>query len=210
MPNVVEKTGKSLEEALKAALDEIGVEKDKVEYEVVEEKEKKGLFGLFGTKQVTVRVSVRAVAPADAAKEFLAGIFEKMAMEVLIEKFAGEDDTVNLEIYGSDMGLLIGKHGQTLEALQYLANLVANKGRETWVKILLDIENYRKRREETLSKLALRLADKVKRGGERVALEPMNSHERKIIHMALQDDRRITTYSEGEGHYRHVVIIPKK
>ncbi|MDR2006347.1 MAG: protein jag [Acidaminococcales bacterium] len=210
MPNIVEKTGKSLEEALKAALDEIGVERDKVEYEIVEEKEKKGLFGLFGAKQVTVRVSVRAVAPAETAKEFLSGVFGKMAIEVLIEKFAGENDMVNFEIYGPDMGILIGKHGQTLDALQYLVNLVANKGHDNWVKIQLDIENYRKRREETLSRLALRLADKVRRRSERVALEPMNSHERKIIHMALQDDRRITTYSEGEGHYRHVVITPKK
>jgi spoIIIJ-associated protein len=210
MPNMVEKTGKSLEEALKAALDEIGVERDKVDYEIVEEKEKKGLFGLFGAKQVTVRVFVRSVEPAAAAEEFLAGIFKKMGMEVLIEKFAEEDGSVKLDLYGPDMGILIGKHGQTLDALQYLANLAANRGKETWLKVKLDIESYRKRREETLSALALRLADKVKRSNERVALEPMNSHERKVIHMALQDDRRITTYSEGEGHCRHVVIMLKK
>jgi spoIIIJ-associated protein len=208
MPNIVEKTAKSLEEALQAALDEIGVEKDQVEYEVVEEK--KSLFGLFGGKQVTVRVTVRDADPAEAAKAFLSGIFKKMALEVSLEQFSGENDLINLELHGPDMGILIGKHGQTLDALQYLTNLAANRGREIWVKIKLDIESYRKRREETLNNLALRLAEKVKRRGERVVLEPMNSHERKIIHMALQEDRKITTYSEGEGSFRHVVIILKK
>jgi spoIIIJ-associated protein len=208
MPNIVEKTAKSLEEALRAALDEIGVERNRIEYEIVEEK--KSFFGLFGDKQVTVRVSVREADPAEAARDFLAGIFKKMSLEVLIEQFSGEDALLNLELRGPDMGILIGKHGQTLDALQYLTNLAANRGREDWIKIKLDIESYRKRREETLNSLALRLAEKVKRRGERVVLEPMNSHERKMIHMALQDDRKIATYSEGEGSFRHVVIMLKK
>lgn len=104
------------------------------------------------------------------------------------------------------MGILIGKHGQTLDALQYLTNLVANKNSSERIRIIIDVEDYRERRIETLSRLAVRLADKVKRNGERVVLEPMNPHERKIIHMALQNDRHITTLSEGEEPYRKVVI----
>ena len=165
---------------------------------------------MFGAKQVTVRVFMRSVEPAEAAEEFLAGIFKKMDMDVSIEKSAGEDGSIKLDVCGPDMGIMIGKHGQTLDALQYLTNMAANRGRETWLKVKLDIESYRKRREETLNGLALRLADKVKRGNERVVLEPMNSHERKVIHMALQDDRRITTYSEGDGYCRHVVIMLRK
>ena len=108
------------------------------------------------------------------------------------------------------MGILIGKHGQTLDALQYLTNLVANKNSSERIRIIIDVEDYRERRIETLSRLAVRLADKVKRNGERVVLEPMNPHERKIIHMALQNDRRITTLSEGEEPYRKVIIELKK
>ena len=108
------------------------------------------------------------------------------------------------------MGILIGKHGQTLDSLQYLTNLVANKNSENRVHIVIDVENYRERRSETLTRLAKRLADKVKKSGERVVLEPMNPHERKIIHTALQNDSRITTLSEGSEPYRKVVIELKK
>ena len=130
-----------------------------------------------------------------------------MKIEVVMEKFVNKaDSTVTLKLHGPDMGILIGKHGQTLDALQYLTNLVANKNSSERIRIIIDVEDYRERRIETLSRLAVRLADKVKRNGERVVLEPMNPHERKIIHMALQNDRRITTLSEGEEPYRKVVI----
>ncbi len=147
----------------------------------------------------------------DAAKEFLQKVFNAMKIEVVMEKFISKNDgSVTFKLHGDDMGILIGKHGQTLDSLQYLTNLVANKNSSERVRVIIDVEDYRDRRVETLSRLAVRLADKVKRTGERVALEPMNPHERKIIHMALQGDRRVTTLSEGDDPYRHVVIELKK
>ena len=147
----------------------------------------------------------------NAAREFLQKIFNAMHIEVVMEKFINKyDGSVTLRLHGADMGILIGKHGQTLDSLQYLTNLVANKNSDERVRIVIDVEDYRDRRIETLTRLARRLADKVKRTGERVALEPMNPHERKIIHMALQRDNRVTTLSEGEDAFRHVVIELKK
>ena len=146
-----------------------------------------------------------------AAKEFLQKVFNAMKINVVMEKFINKNDgSVTFKLHGDDMGILIGKHGQTLDSLQYLTNLVANKNSNERVRVIIDVEDYRDRRIETLTRLANRLADKVKRTGERVALEPMNPHERKIIHMALQGDRRVTTLSEGDDPYRHVVIELKK
>lgn len=146
-----------------------------------------------------------------AAREFLQKIFKAMHIEVQMEKFVNKNDgTVTFKLHGDDMGILIGKHGQTLDSLQYLTNLVANKNSNERVRVVIDVEDYRDRRVETLTRLARRLADKVKKSGERVALEPMNPHERKIIHMALQGDRRVTTLSEGDDPNRHVVIELKK
>ena len=147
----------------------------------------------------------------NAAKEFLQKVFNAMKIEVVMEKFINKNDgSVTFKLHGDDMGILIGKHGQTLDSLQYLTNLVANKNSNERVRVIIDVEDYRDRRIDTLTRLANRLADKVKRTGERVALEPMNPHERKIIHMALQGDRRVTTLSEGDEPYRHVVIELKK
>ena len=141
-------------------------------------------------------------AVVDEAKEFLAKIFKAMKIEVVMEKFVNKKDgCVVLKLHGDDMGILIGKHGQTLDSLQYLTNLVANKNTENRVHI---------RRAETLTRLAKRLADKVKKSGERIVLEPMNPHERKIIHTALQNDNKITTLSEGSEPFRKVVIELKK
>lgn len=146
-----------------------------------------------------------------AAKEFLQKVFAAMKITVAMEKFISKTDgSVVFKLHGDDMGILIGKHGQTLDSLQYLTNLVANKNSEERVRVIIDVEDYRDRRIETLTRLAYRLADKVKRTGERVALEPMNPHERKIIHMALQGDRRVTTLSEGDGPFRHVVIESRR
>ncbi|MBQ7418753.1 MAG: protein jag [Acidaminococcaceae bacterium] len=150
-------------------------------------------------------------AVVDEAKDFLAKIFKAMKIEVMMEKFVNKKDgCVVLKLHGDDMGILIGKHGQTLDSLQYLTNLVANKNTENRVHIVIDVENYRERRAETLTRLAKRLADKVKKNGERIVLEPMNPHERKIIHTALQNDSKITTLSEGSEPYRKVVIELKK
>ena len=147
----------------------------------------------------------------NTAKEFLQKVFNAIKIDVVMEKFINKNDgTVTFKLHGDDMGILIGKHGQTLDSLQYLTNLVANKNSNERVRVIIDVEDYRDRRIETLTRLAYRLADKVKRSGERVALEPMNPHERKIIHMALQGDRKVTTLSEGDEPYRHVVIELKK
>ena len=147
----------------------------------------------------------------NAAREFLQKVFNAMRIEVVMEKFINKyDGSVTLRLHGADMGILIGKHGQTLDSLQYLTNLVANKNSDERVRVVIDVEDYRDRRIETLNRLAARLADKVKRTGERVALEPMNPHERKIIHMALQRDNRVTTLSEGDDPFRHVVIELRK
>lgn len=146
-----------------------------------------------------------------AAKEFLQKVFNTMKIEVVMEKFINKTEgSVTFRLHGEDMGILIGKHGQTLDALQYLTNLVANKNSSERIRIIIDVEDYRDRRVETLTRLANRLAEKVKRTGERISLEPMNPHERKIIHMALQNDRKVTTLSEGDAPYRHVVIELKK
>lgn len=162
-------------------------------------------------KPAAVREYVIEEAAVDAAKEFLQKIFNAMRIEVVMEKFINKNEgVVTFKLHGSDMGILIGKHGQTLDSLQYLTNLVANKNSAERIRIVIDIEDYRERRVETLNRLAQRLADKVKRTSERVVLEPMNPHERKIIHVALQNDRRITTLSEGEEPYRRVVIELKK
>ena len=150
-------------------------------------------------------------AVVDEAKEFLAKIFKAMKIDVVMEKFVNKKDgCVVLKLHGDDMGILIGKHGQTLDSLQYLTNLVANKNTENRVHIVIDVENYRDRRAETLTRLAKRLAEKVKKSGERIVLEPMNPHERKIIHTALQNDSKITTLSEGSEPFRKVVIELKK
>lgn len=205
----VEKIGKTVEEAVALALAELGVTENKVDIEVLEAPSK-GLFGFIGTKPAKVKVTLKKIDPVAVAQEFLQNIFTAMNIEVAIEKIT-VDEGVVFNLRGQDLGILIGKHGQTLDALQYLTNLAANRDIEDdRVKIIVDVEDYRKRREETLYRLAERLADKVKRRGERVVLEPMSRHERKIIHMALQDDHRISTYSEGEEPYRKVVIALKR
>lgn len=146
---------------------------------------------------------------AEAAKKFLEGVFKSMDMQVTMEKMVTRD-RILLNLHGKGLGILIGKHGQTLNSLQYLTNLAAGKLYHHHYFVLLDVENYRVRREQTLTALAERLAAKVKRTGEKVELEPMEPGERRIIHLALQNDADVTTDSEGEGSYRHVVITPKE
>lgn len=222
MLTVVEKTGKTVEDALRAALVELNTAEDCVNYEVLETPSK-GFLGLIGSKPAKIRVTLKEVEadsevisikqtskPLDTAILFLEEIFRGMNMKVDIEVKEALDGIV-LDLHGEDLGILIGKHGQTLDALQYLTNLAANRDMsEEKVRISIDVENYRKRREETLYRLAMRLADKVKRTGDKITLEPMSRHERKVIHMALQDERRILTYSDGEEPFRKVVIALKR
>ena len=242
----IEMTGKTVDEALEAALAELHTTRENVDVEILEEA-KDALFGLFGGRKARIKVTVKTAQEAEIneekvaesskktekvvaegetkqpktvinndeaikmAKEFLLKIFAAMNIKVVMEKFVSkEDGSITFKLHGADMGILIGKHGQTLDSLQYLTNLVANKNSAERIRIMIDIEDYRERRAHTLTRLALRLAEKVKRSGDRVVLEPMNPHERKIIHMALQNDNRVNTLSEGEDPYRRVAIELKK
>ena len=205
---MIEKTGKTVEEAIEAALAELGVGRDQVDYRVLEAPSKP-LFGLLGGREAKVEVTVKKIEPIERGRKFLEKIATAMGLQVVISTVT-TDDTVTLNLHGDDLGILIGKHGQTLDALQYLTNLAANREGRDRIRFIIDVEDYRKRRADTLEQLALRLADRAKRTGERVALEPMTPHERKIIHMSLQNDSRIETYSEGEEPYRRVVIVCKR
>ena len=146
---------------------------------------------------------------AAKAKAFLQEVLKNMGIDVVIEKMI-KSDKVLLHLHGKNLGILIGKHGQNLDALQYLTNLTTNQGETTRHFIMLDVENYRHRREETLKQLAIRLANRVKKSGDRGVLEPMNGYERKIIHVTLQNDHQVRTESEGQDPYRHVVIYSQE
>ena len=207
MAKSLEKAGKTVEEAFQAALVELGLEPEDAYYEVLEEPSK-GFLG-FGAKPARILVTVREVSPVDKARKFLNDIFAAMKIDVTLRLDETSEGAV-FNLLGENLGILIGKHGQTLDALQYLTNLAANRGLlEERVRVVLDVEGYRSRREETLRRLATRLAERAERCGDDIRLEPMNRHERKVIHLALQDHYRVTTYSDGEEPHRHVVISPK-
>lgn len=206
--DILEKSGKTVEDALEAALTELGVTRDQVDYRVLEAPSK-ALFGILGGREARVEVSLKKVSPAEKAKAFLQQVTTTMGLRVSID-VTEKEDAVDISLHGEDLGILIGKHGQTLDALQYLTNLAANRDNRERVRYVIDVEDYRKRRTDTLEQLAVRLADRVKRTGDRVVLEPMTPHERKIIHLRLQEDLRVETYSEGEEPYRRVVITSKK
>lgn len=203
----IEKSGRTVDEAVESALAELNVQKDEVEIEVIEEPSK-GLFGFIGVKPARVRVKVKETA-ARQAKELLGKIMSLMNLDVDIDMIE-KDEKILVNINGPDLGILIGRRGETLDALQYLVNLSANKNMEKRKRIFIDIEGYRKRREDTLKKLAYKLADKARQRGRNVILEPMNSMERRIIHTALQGRDDIYTFSEGEEPYRKIIIAPKK
>jgi spoIIIJ-associated protein len=202
---IVEQYGKTVDEATQAALNELGAtDKDKVEIEVIDEGSK-GVFG-WGTKFARVRVKLKEEAE-DKAEEVLKAILRMLDLTGEIEKEA-EEGQYRFNIVGGDLGLLIGRRGQTLEALQFVLNLVVNKNSKEKTKIILDVEGYRSRREKSLQDLAKRLADKAKQEKKNVVLEPMMPNERRIIHLALQDDDQVSTYSQGEEPLRKVVIAP--
>ena len=254
----IEATGKTIDDAVRSGLVHLGMLRDEVDVEILEEP-KSGFLG-FGSKPAKVRLTEKAkavvpplagdepedteedavkadeteetmaeeaadmaegpVAPekddfaedaftaeeaAAKAKKFLLDVLRNMGVEVVIEKMI-KSDKIILHLHGKNLGILIGKHGQTLDALQYLTNLTTNQGENSRHFIMLDVENYRQRREETLKQLAIRLAGRVKRSREKVVLEPMNGYERKVIHVTLQRDDHVRTESEGQDPYRHVVI----
>lgn len=205
----IEATGKTVEEALTNALVRLETTSDKVEYEVVE-KGSSGILGIFNSKPAKILVWKKATME-DNVRDFLNDVFNAMELKVEIEmSVKEEDDTIEINLIGDDMGVLIGKRGQTLDSLQYLVSLVANKEREKYYRVKLDTENYRERRKATLESLAKNIAYKVKRTRKPVYLEPMNPYERRIIHSVLQGDKYVSTRSEGEEPFRHVVVFMKK
>jgi spoIIIJ-associated protein len=203
----VVKSAKTIEEAVEAARLELGLASDEFEVEILAEPNK-GLFGLLGVKEAKVKVTEIA-SPERKAVNILTELFKCMKIEVVINTVKTEGHT-KVNLTGPDLGVLIGRRGDTLDAIQYYINLAANKNAEKRERFVLDIEGYRERREETLNKLAVRLAEKAKRKGKDVVLEPMNPHERRIIHTALQNHSGVFTYSEGEEPYRKIIIAPKK
>lgn len=202
----VEKTGRTVDEALAAALQDLAVPSDRVKVEVVDEG--KGGFLGIGAKPAVVRVTVKE-SRREKVEQFLSGVCEAMEVEVAVA-VKEDGEYLHADITGAEAGILIGHHGQTLDAMQYLLNLVASKVEEGSQRVVLDVEGYRKRREETLTRLASRLAERVRRNGEPMVLEPMSAHERRVIHLALQDDPYVVTGSEGEDPFRRVVIQPKR
>lgn len=203
-----EYTGKNVEDALTNACIELGITNDKIEYEVVD-KGSNGILGL-GSRPAVIKAR-KNQSIEDIATEFLEKVFSAMELTVKINMEVNEEDgVINIDLIGDDMGILIGKRGQTLDSLQYLVSLVVNKESEKYLRVKLDTENYRERRKATLENLAKNISFKVKRIKKPVSLEPMNPYERRIIHSALQNDKFVTTKSEGEEPYRHVVVLLKK
>ena len=204
----IEVSAKTVDDALTEALVTLGATSDQVEYEVIE----KGSNGFLGIGSKNAVIKIRKKQSAEGrVRDFLSQVFAAMQMEVeILVKVDEEEKMIDVELKGAEMGLLIGKRGQTLDSLQYLTNLAVNKNSENYYKVKVDTEDYRKRRKETLENLAKNIAYKVKRTKRPVSLEPMNPFERRVIHSALQNDRYVTTHSEGEEPFRHVVVTLKR
>ena len=202
----IEKTAKTKEEAIELALAELGAAIDEVEVEVIDEGSK-GFLGLGG-KDASVKVTLLPNSEK-RAKDFLNNIFKIMGEDVTVDT-KKENDVLNVELSGPDMGIVIGKRGETMDALQHLTSLVVNRGDLDFVKVAIDTENYREKRNLALESLAMKLANKVSRTGRNTTLEPMNAYERRIIHATLQNHDKVTTYSVGQGVNRKVVIALKK
>lgn len=230
-----EQSAKSVNEAIEAALKELNATREEVDIDIIDEGAK-GFLGI-GARDAKVKVTLKGAAKpakkaeakqakkpekaekpvkkavansamADTAANFLGEIFKAMNLEVKIDSKV-EDDTVSIELSGDNMGIVIGKRGDTLDSLQYLTSLVVNQESEDYIKVSIDTENYRQKRTDALIALSNRLADKVTRTGKRFTLEPMNPYERRVIHSNLQENENVTTYSIGSEPYRKVVIAPK-
>ena len=203
-------TAKTVEDAITQASVQLGVSSDRLQYEVVEKGSAGVLGGLFGSRPAIIRAK-KIETVDDKAVEFLNSVFDAMGISVDVEtKLNEEEKELEVNLTGGEMGILIGKRGQTLDSLQYLVSLVVNKESEEYIHVKVDTENYRQRRKETLENLAKNIAYKVKRTKRSVSLEPMNPYERRIIHSALQNDKYVTTHSEGEEPFRRVVVTLKR
>ena len=204
----IEVSAKTVSEAITEACQKLGVTSDKLEYEVVTEGST-GFLG-FNAKPAIIKARVKS-SVNETVKEFLNKVFEAMNLTVVIDiKYNEENATMDIDLSGDEMGVLIGKRGATLDSLQYLVSLVANKETDNYIRVKVDTENYRQRRKDTLENLAKNISYKVKRTKRSVSLEPMNPYERRIIHSALQNDRFVTTHSEGDEPFRRVVVTLKK
>lgn len=199
--------GKNVEEAIDKALKELNTTRENVETKILE-LPSNGIMGIFGTKSAKVEVILNINYPA-IAKEFIRGVLDKMHIIAIIDSEL-DDGVLNVNIQGEDMGILIGRRGQTLDSIQYLTSLVVNRESDEYIRVVVDTENYRKKRESTLKDLAEKLAYKVLKSRRKLQLEPMNPYERRIIHSTLQKNKQVITYSEGEEPYRRVVIDMKK
>lgn len=204
----IEISAKTVNDAIIEACQKLEVSSDKLEYEVIDE----GAAGFLGIGAKPAVIKARAkCSVSDDAKNFLNDVFASMKMVVVVDVQYNEDEkNMNIELSGDDMGVLIGKRGQTLDSLQYLVSLVVNKNVDEYIRVKVDTENYRERRKETLENLAKNIAYKVKRNKRPVSLEPMNPYERRIIHSALQNDKYVTTHSEGDEPFRRVVVTLKR
>lgn len=207
----IEVSAKNVSEAITEACQKFSVTSDKLEYEVIDE----GSAGFLGIHAKPAKIKARIKEENKTvdliAKDFLNDVFRCMKIEAVIDvKYDEVDNTIDIELSGNDMGVLIGKRGQTLDSLQYLTSLVVNKGAENYVRVKVDTENYRQRRRETLENLAKNISYKVKRTKRPVSLEPMNPYERRVIHSALQNDKYVTTHSEGDEPYRRVVVTLRR
>ena len=204
----IEVSAKTVSDAITEACQQLTVTSDKLEYEVVDEGSA-GFLGI-GSKPAVIKARVKS-SVEDTAKDFLNDVFEAMDLTVVVNvKYDEAENSMDIDLSGDEMGVLIGKRGQTLDSLQYLVSLVVNKNVENYIRVKVDTENYRQRRKETLENLAKNISYKVKRTKRPVSLEPMNPYERRIIHSALQNDKYVTTHSEGDEPFRHVVVVLKK
>lgn len=204
----IEISAKTVDDAITEACRKLLIPSEKLDYIVLEE----GSSGFLGIGSRPAVIKARAKSSvADKAKDFLKEVFDAMNMVVVVDvKYDEENRNIDINLSGDEMGVLIGKRGQTLDSLQYLVSLVVNKDVEEYIRVKVDTENYRKRRKETLESLAKNIAYKVKRTKRPVSLEPMNPYERRIIHSALQNDKYVTTHSEGEEPFRRVVVTMKR
>lgn len=205
----IEFSGKTVEDAITEALIKLETTREKLEYNVID-KGSNGLLGFIGSKPAKIEAR-KIITIEDKALEFLNDMFSSMNMKVDVKiEYNSEESYMNIELSGDEMGIIIGKRGQTIDSIQYLASLVVNKESDTFIRVKVDTENYRQRRRETLENLAKNISYKVKRTRKPVSLEPMNPYERRIIHSALQNDKYVFTKSEGEEPYRHIIVCLKR
>lgn len=207
----IEVSAKTVNEAITEACAKLEVTSDKLDYEVIDEGST-GFLGI-GSKPAIIKAAVKEtkISVEELANNFLNDVFQAMKMVVVVDiKYDEKEKEMDINLSGDEMGILIGKRGQTLDSMQYLVSLVVNKDSDDYIRVKVDTENYRQRRKETLETLAKNISFKVKRSKRPVSLEPMNPYERRIIHSALQNDKYVTTHSEGEEPFRRVVVTLKK